>query len=161
MILWFAGLSLVLVWAVFQSPALDYRLVMLGSVLQVGEVVLGGPRLLHTLVFAAVVLFAIVAATPNKRLLRRRLIGLPIGLLMHLLLDGIWATREVFWWPFFGTDFGAGQVPELDRGWAVPLALDAIGLVCLVWAWKRFGLDDPTRRSRFFRTGQLTREAVT
>jgi hypothetical protein len=52
-------------------------------------------------------------------------------------------------------------VPELDRGWAVPLALDAIGLVCLVWAWKRFGLDDPTRRSRFFRTGQLTREAVT
>ena len=43
MILWFAGVSFVFVWWVFKSPALDFRLVMLGSVLPVGEVVLGGP----------------------------------------------------------------------------------------------------------------------
>jgi hypothetical protein len=55
MFLWFAGVSLVFVWAVFKSPALDYRLVMLGAVLPLGEVALGGPRLLHTLVFVAVV----------------------------------------------------------------------------------------------------------
>ena len=44
MILWFAGVSFVFVWWVFRSPALDYRLVMLGSVLPVGEAVLGEPR---------------------------------------------------------------------------------------------------------------------
>ena len=33
MILWFAGVSFVFVWWVFRSPALDYRLVMLGSIL--------------------------------------------------------------------------------------------------------------------------------
>ena len=65
----------------FRSPALDYRLVMLGSILPIGEVVLGGPRLLHTLLFAVALLGRRHAAPPQKRrLVRRRLIGLPIGI---------------------------------------------------------------------------------
>lgn len=158
MFLWFAGVSLVFVWAVFKSPALDYRLVMLGSVLPLGEAAIGGPRLLHTLVVVAAVLFVIVLATPRRRLLRRQLIGLPIGMMMHLVLDATWARTEVFWWPLFGIDFGAGQVPEIDRGIAIALVLDLVGAACLAWAWQRFGLSDPARRSAFLRTGQLSRE---
>lgn len=158
MFLWFAGVSLVFVWAVFKSPALDYRLVMLGSVLPLGEAALGGPRLLHTLLLVAVVLFVIVLVTPRQRLRRRQLLGLPIGVMMHLVLDATWSRTEVFWWPVLGTDFGVGQVPEIDRGLAVALVLDAIGAACLVWAWQRFGLSDPARRDAFLRTGQLSRE---
>ncbi len=66
MILWFAGMSVVIVWQVFRSPALDYRLVMLGAVLPVGEIVFGGPRLLHTLLFAVVLLTVVMLATQRQ-----------------------------------------------------------------------------------------------
>jgi hypothetical protein len=150
----------VLVWAVFKSPALDYRLVMIGAVLPVGEVILGGPRLLHTLLFAAAFLFAIVLLTSGKRLLRRRLIGLPIGMMMHLALDGTWARTDIFWWPFFGFDFGVDQLPEVERAVVVWCVLEMIGAVCLVWAWRRFDLGDPARRSEFLRTGQISRDVA-
>jgi hypothetical protein len=161
MLLWFAGAGLVAVWAVFRSPALDYRLVMLGAVLPVGEVVLGGPRVLHTLLAGVVVLFAVVLATQRRRLLRRRLIGLPIGMLVHLVLDGVWTRTSVFWWPFFGTGFGAGALPELDRPLPIIVAADLVGAGCLVWAWRRFGVGDPQRRSRFLRSGRLEPQVTT
>lgn len=160
MLLWFAGVSVVAVWSVFRSPALDYRLVMLGSVLPLGEIVLGGPRVLHTLVASAALLTVIMLATQRRRLVRRRLIGLPIGMLMHLVLDGVWTRTEVFWWPLFGLGFGEGALPELDRPVAVVAVQELIGLGCLVWAWSAFGLSDPQRRARFVRTGHLDRDRV-
>ncbi|MDZ7733962.1 MAG: hypothetical protein U5R31_13630 [Acidimicrobiia bacterium] len=131
------------VWAVFRSPALDYRLVMLGAVLPIGEVVIGGTWVLHTLVGAVVVLFALVLATSRRRLLRRRLIGLPIGILLHLVLDLTWTRAELFWWPFAGGDALGGQLPALGRPVALLLLMDLAGAVALVWAYRRFGLDDP------------------
>lgn len=157
MILWFAGVSFVFVWWVFKSPALDFRLVMLGSVLPVGEVVLGGPRVLHTLLGPVALLAVVMLATQKRRLVRRRWIGLPIGLLMHLALDGVWAVPHVFWWPFLGLSFGTGTLPELDRPLAVVLLMELVGAACLVWAWRSFGLDRPGPRQRFLRTGQLDR----
>ena len=130
MILWFAGVSFVFVWWVFRTPALDYRLVMLGSVLPVGEVVFGGPRLLHTLLAPVALLTIIMLATQKRRLVRRRWIGVAIGMLMHLVLDGIWARKEVFWFPFFG--FASGDawngLPEFGHSIAVSLLLELIGL---------------------------------
>ncbi|MCU0310294.1 MAG: hypothetical protein MUE36_05055 [Acidimicrobiales bacterium] len=157
MILWFAGVSFVFVWWVFRSPALDYRLVMLGSVLPVGEVVLGGPRLLHTLLAPVALLTLVMLTTQKRRLVRRRWIGLPIGLLMHLVLDGIWARAEVFWWPLFGWSFGDGGLPELGRPAGVIVILELIGLACLVWVWRTFDLADPEVRRRFLTTGRLER----
>ena len=158
MFLWFVGLSVVFVWWVFRSPALDYRLVMLGSVVPLGEVVLGGPRVLHTLLFAVVAMLGIMLLTQRRRLLRRRLIGLPIGLMMHLVLDGIWGVTEVFWWPFLGLDFGADGLPELGRGGAVVLLQELIGAAALVWFWHHFELGIRENRDRFVRTGHLPRD---
>ena len=157
MILWFAGVIFVFVWWVFRSPALDYRLVMLGAVLPVGEFFLGGPRVLHALLAPVALLGILMLATQKRRLVRRRWIGIPIGMMMHLVLDGIWARPEVFWWPFFGLDFGAGGLPELGHPIAVTLLFEFVGLGCLVWAWRAFEFSNPQIRERFFRTGQLSR----
>jgi hypothetical protein len=158
MILWFLGLSVAFVWFVFRSPALDYRLVMLGSVLPVGEVVLGGPRLLHTLVAPVAVLGVVMLATQKRRLVRRRWICLPIGMMMHIALDGIWARTEVFWWPFFGLDFGAGGLPELGHSLAVTLVMELVGAAALAWCYVTFGMRDQENRRVFLRTGHLPRE---
>ena len=160
MFLWFIGVSFVFVWLVFRSPALDYRLVMLGSVVPIGEVALGGPRLLHTLLAAVALLVIVVLATSRRRLVRRRLISLPIGLMMHLVLDGIWTRAEVFWWPFLGTSFGHGGLPEFERPLGVGLVLEMIGVGCLVWCWHTFGFADHANRDRFVRTGHLPRDLV-
>lgn len=157
MLLWFAGASVVIVWAVFQSPALDYRLVMVGSVAPILEGLSGRPLVLHTLVGAAAALTLVMLATRGRRLVRRRWIGLPIGLLLHLVLDGIWTRAEVFWWPFFGVAFSGPQIPELARGPVLPLVLELVGALCLVWSYRRFGLADPERRRVFLETGRLDR----
>lgn len=160
MILWFAGVSFVFVWWVFRSPALDYRLVMLGAVLPVGEFFLGGPRVLHSLLAPVALLGILMLATQKRRLVRRRWIGIPIGMMMHLVLDGIWARPEVFWWPFFGLDFGTEGLPELGHPIAVTLLFEFVGLGCLVWAWRAFDFSNPQIRERFFRTGQLSRSVT-
>jgi hypothetical protein len=155
-LLWFAGASFVIVWAVFRSPALDYRMVMLSAVLPVLEGPLGGPWLLHTLVGAVGMLAVVILATRNRRLVRRRWIGLPIGVLLHLALDGSFTRADLFWWPFLGAP--AGGMPELDRSVVLWVVLDLVGLAGLVWGYRRFGLADPERRSRFVHTGQLDRQ---
>lgn len=156
-LLWFAGLSIVVVWAVFRSPALDYRMVALGAVLPVGEVLAGRPFVLHTLVGAVAVLTAVMLVTQRKRLARRRWLGLPIGLFMHLVLGGVWSDPQLFWWPFAGASFAGLDLPELSRGPVLVVAMELAGLVALGWSWRRFGLDDAERRRRFLRSGQLDR----
>lgn len=158
MLLWFAGASIVIVWLVFRSPALDYRLVVLGAVAPVGEVLAGGAWVLHTLVGAVAALALVMLATRQRRLVRRRWIGLPIGLLLHLALDGIWAEAEVFWWPFLGWQLGEVGVPEASRGLVPVVVLEVAGAAALVWCWVSFGLGDPLRRRQFLRTGQLPRD---
>ena len=159
MFFWFLGVSWAFVWLVFRSPALDYRFVLAGSVLPLGDALVGGPRLLHTLAFAVALLAGVMLATRHRRLVRRRWIGLAIGVFMHLVLDGIWSEAAVFWWPFFGVAFPPGPLPELDRG-GVNWLLEAAGVAALAWCWTAFGLTDPERRRRFVHTGQLDREVL-
>jgi hypothetical protein len=158
--LWFAGGAFVLVWMVFRSPAVDYRLVMLGAILPVGELPFGSPRLLHSLTAAAAALGLAMLVTPRRRLAQRRLVAVPIGMFIHLLLDGIWTDTQAFWWPFAGLAWSDARLPELSRG-AFDLVLEALGAAALWWCWRRFGLYEPVRRARFLRTGQLDRDVVT
>lgn len=158
MLIWFASASVVLTFVVFRSPALDYRLVALGAVLPVMEAPFGaGP--LHSLLAPTLVLAVVMLATRHRRLVRRQWLGLPIGMYLHLILDGAFGRPETFWWPFLGLSFGGGDAPELSRG-AWSLLLDVVGIGLAAWAWQRFGLDDAGRRSKFWRTGQLDRAVV-
>ncbi len=154
MFLWFAGLSMIIVWSVFKSPAVDYRTVALGAVLPVAELAAGRPLVLHTLVAAAFTLALVVLVTTRGGAARQRWLGLPIGMLLHLVLDGVWGDKELFWWPAFGLDFADRRLPELDRG-LFDVVLELAGAVALVWWYRRFGLADPVRRRRFLRTGQV------
>jgi hypothetical protein len=153
-LIWFAVLSVLLVAVVFKSPGVDYRTVILGSLLPLGEGLTGGPKVLHSVVGAVAVLGILMLCTRNRRLLRRRLLGIPIGMMAHLVLDGAFAITSAFWWPLAGTDFADQQIPEWDH-LGVSLVLELVGIAVGVWAWRWFGLDDPARRRRFLSDGRL------
>jgi hypothetical protein len=153
-LLWFAGTSVVAVWLVFRSPAVDYRLVVLGALLPLVELPFGEPRVLHSLTGAVALLVVAMVVTPRRRLVQRRLVAIPIGVLMHLVFDGIWADTDAFWWPFTGLGWSHDELPELARG-GFDIVLELIGAGLLWWTWHGFRLDDPARRARFLRTGRL------
>jgi hypothetical protein len=97
-------------------------------------------------------------ATIGRRAARRRWIFLPIGTFLHLALDGAFTVTQVFWWPFTGWSFDGEPLPSIERGLGeLNVLLEVVGLVALVWFYRRFGLGDPARRRQFVHTGQLDR----
>lgn len=133
MLLWFAGVAVLLVWQVFRDPAIDYRLVIAGALVpDVVDGIAGGARVLHTLVAAVIVLVGVMLATRRHRVARKRLLAVPIGMFCHLLLDGVWTNGEQFWWPAMGSDFGDRPLPSLDRPVVLLVLMEAIGLFALV-----------------------------
>lgn len=161
MFFWFAGLSFAAVLIVFSSPALDYRLVMAGALLPVIEGPLRGPWVLHTLLAPVVVLTAVMLLTQNRRLVRRQWLGVPIGMFMHLVLDGSWASAEVFWWPFLGVSdvLGGSQVPEFQRSLPVLLGMEIIGIAALAFLIQRLDLLGEGK-DLFLRKGQVLRDRL-
>ncbi len=165
MILWFAGMAVVAVWVVFRDPAIDLRLIVAGALLpdlvdgmlSIARFVAPWPA--HTLVASASLLAGVMLATRGRRLLRRRLLALPIGSLLHLVLDGAWADATVFWWPVLGVEVGDQALPSIERG-PVNLVLELAGAVALAWAWRRFRLFEPERRDQLLRTGRIGRDLV-
>jgi hypothetical protein len=153
--LWFIGGSVALVWVVFHSTRLDYRLLALGAVLPSLEVTGGHDWILHTLAAPIAVLAVVMAATRKRRTLRRRWLCVPIGMFCHLVLDGVWTRQDLFWWPAFGAAFPREPSLLVDRGLWLNLGLELCGLAVLIWAWQRFELADPERRHRLVTTGTL------
>ncbi len=158
MLIWFAAGSVAIVWVIFRSPAVDYRVVALGSVLALVEVPIGvGP--FQTLMLSVVALALTMGLTIGQRLRRRRWLGIPIGMFLHLVLDASWSDQSVFWWPFGGWTFPDVSAPVVQRGiWS--LLLELVGCMVALWLWGEFGLDDPERRRRLWRTGQLDRSLM-
>ncbi len=161
MFFWFLGLSFAAVLVVFSSPAIDYRLVMLGAVAPTTEGLVGGPWLLHTLLAPVVVMALVMALTQKRRLVRRQLLGLPIGLFMHLVLDGSWADAKVFWWPFLGARdvLGGSVVNEFERSWPVVVGMEVIGIAVLVFLVDRLALRTEGREL-FVSSGQILRSRL-
>lgn len=156
MVIWYLATAAVGVWAVFDSPALDYRLVLVGAVLPVSEVVLGRPGPFHSLVTAVVVLGVVMLATQGRRLVRRRWLGIPIGLFSYLVFSATWTDTDAFWWPLTGVSLSGARPPEIERG-ALSLLLEVTGVGLGLWWYRRVGLDDPRNRRQFRQTGQLPR----
>jgi len=155
MILWLAFGSIFAVWNVFQSPGLDFRLIALGALLPLLlDAPFGSQAYAHTLLSAVMVLVVTMLATTGRgnRLRRRRALGLPIGWFAGLVLSGAWAHKEVFWWPAFGWSLPS---VSLLPPWPLLLVEELLGAAAAWWAWTRFGLADPARRTRFWHTGRL------
>ncbi len=155
MLVWFVVAAPILVAETFKSPMVDYRMVALGAVLPLVEVVTGAFLGLHTLAAAVVSLGLVMAATSGRRLVRRRLLGLPIGLFCHLVLDATWTRTRLFWWPAFG--FAPVRPPEAGRAPVWSLVLELAGLGLGWWAWRRYDLADRGNRRLLVRTGHLAR----
>lgn len=154
MVFWFIGTAIMSVGLVFRDPRFDYRLLIVGSVLPITDGLFGGARALHSITVSVLLLTVLMLATSGRRPVRKMLLGLPIGMILHLVFDGAWNNTEVFWWPFFGWSFGDSALPVIDRGWW-SLPLEAIGVGLCVWLWRHNGMGDRERRARFLRDGQL------
>lgn len=153
-IAWFVGASVAAVWFVFRDPSFDVRLLVVGALLPELDALFGGARVLHTLVFSLALLALVMAATIGHRERRKRWLALPIGTLLHLVVDGAWTNARVFGWPLGGWSFDGAELPVVARGWwNVPLELAGIAL--LAWCWRFGRLADPARRSEVATTGAL------
>lgn len=159
MLIWFAVLAPFLVAEIFKSPMVDYRMVAFGAVLPLVEIAFGQAFVLHTLLGPVVVLTVVMLATMNRRLVRRRLLGIPIGMFFHLVLDASWNSSRLFWWPAFGFSLADEPVPE-TTGIIWRLLLELIGIGVGVVAYRRYGLNRPEARTRLIRTGHLPPDSV-
>lgn len=155
MFFWFVVTAPFLVAEIFKSPMVDYRLVAVGAALPLVEVFFGQAFVLHTLLAPVLVLTVVMLTTMNRRLIRRRLLGIPIGMFFHLVLDGTWSSSVLFWWPAFGFSLADEPVPEATGiGWRIVLEMLGIGLA--FFAYRRYNLDQPPVRARLAKSGHLT-----
>ena len=154
MFFWFIGTAVVTVGVVFRDPRFDYRLLIVGSVLPIVDGLFGGARALHSVTVSVALLAVLMIATAGRKPIRKVLLGLPIGMILHLVFDGAWSDTEVFWWPFFGFSFDDAPLPIADRGWW-SVVLEALGVAICVWLWRRNSLGDRALRATFLRDGRL------
>ena len=152
MIFWHVGVTMAVVRYAFRDPAMDLRWVAAGSLLPdvldkpIGSILFvdtfDSHRLFgHALAFPVVGLFVVLAVTRRGTALRKGLIGLVVGTLVHLVLDGAWADPEALWWPLFGFDFPqrvpaslAPLLRDMASDWRVWVG-EAVGLLYLVYVW--------------------------
>ena len=158
MLLWFVGTGLVAMWFTFRDPAIDHRLVILGTLLpDLIDGLSGSPWVLHTLSAPIAVMVMVMALTIGRRHQRRLVLALPIGMFWHLVFDGAWINTQLFWWPITGLSFVDAEIPASDRGVILLLLLEFLGFAAICWAWRRMGLTNSSRRRLFIRTGRLDR----
>lgn len=158
MLLWFVATAVCAVYFVFDSPAVDYRFVAAGGVLPLIEAVTGAPLVLHTLLGSVAGMTIVMAATRGRRILRRQLLGIPIGTFIFLVASTSWTRTELFWWPVAGLDgIAAPPLPEYDHPVAIMVLLELAGITMLVWMVRRLHLMRPQNRAELLRTGRLPR----
>lgn len=158
MVLWFVAMSFALVLLVFDSAALDYRLIMAGSLVPYLDHLWGPPWVMHSVLFPVVLMIAVMLVGWGRRLFQRRWLGLPIGVFLHQVLAATWTDQNLFWWPVFGVDVD-GASPGLAPV-PVVVVLELIGFAVFVWLFRRLGFDAGARRERFLRTGQVDRSLL-
>ncbi len=154
MFLWFFATSVITIGFVFRDPNFDNRLLLVGSVLPVVDVVFGGARALHSVTVSIALLAVVMIATKRGSGRRSTLLGLPIGMFLHLVFDAAWNDTDTFWWPFTGFGFADSGIPIVDRGW-ISVVLEIVGLAGCIWLWRKNRLGDPMRRQQFLRDGRL------
>jgi hypothetical protein len=159
MFLWFIGTAVVSVWCIFRDPRFDYRLLVVGALLPDAiDLPEGHAKWAHSMTVSVGALVLVMLATAGRKPIRRLLLAAPIGMLLHLVWDGAFASTKVFWWPFAGS-WGSVRVPSLQRGWW-NVAFEAAGALLLAWMWRRCELSDPERRDALIHRGELAPPAA-
>lgn len=153
MLLWSTGLSILIIANVFRSTGLDYRLVAAGALLPLlVDLPIGHRSVGHALVFPVALFVAVMVGTAGRsRLLRRRLLCVPIGVFVVLVLSGAFTQDQVFLWPFLGD---AGHQSLLPAWWAV-LIEEVVGLGAWWWIVGQFDLYLAEPRRDFWHAGRL------
>ena len=171
MLFWHVGATLFLFRWIFRDPKVDVRFLILGALLPdlidmpIGPLVLAdvystGELWFHSLLAASIYMALVLIFTRRGRR-RRAFMAVGVGWLFHLLLDGMWANPEVFFWPFFGWEIPMGEAPYWPLAWERAMSdpwrwvKEAIGLGYLTWLWFALGLNRRDRRDAVVRTGRL------
>lgn len=158
MLFWFVATAVLSVHVVFRDSRFDHRLLIVGAIVPVLGAVVGPWSAVLLSVFAPVaVLAAVMAITAGRRPVRRTLLGLPIGMFLHLVYTGSWTDGGRFWWPVLGGALDEITSPVASRGlWNV--ALEVIGFAAIASLLRRARLDRADRRRAFIERGTLTLE---
>ena len=119
----------------------------------------------HSLLAPSLVVVAVLVGTRRGRR-RRAWMALAVGMFFHLLIDGLWADPETFFWPFLGLEFPEVAVPYWADVWSrafsdpVRWVVEGIGLVYLWRVLSRAGFADPQVRADLLKTGRLPEEVT-
>jgi hypothetical protein len=169
-ILWHAGLTMLVMWFVMRgNPRVDYRIVAAASLLPdlidkpIGRIIFksrfeSGRIFAHTLL-VNLALFCVLFFMRGR--IKRQFVLVPISSLLHLAEDGVWSTPQVFWWPLFGTGFPKDPVPGGLLAFLNPandpsvIWQEGIGLACILWLLASHGLLNGDGVRSFIRTGRL------
>ena len=170
MLFWHVGATIAFTRYAFRDEAMDLRFLALGAILPdlidspIGLVLWPQFRSVrlaaHTLLFATLLLGAVMAVTRRGRP-RKRWMPLAIGVLLHLVLDGMWRFPSTLWWPFLGWEFDGTSFATVGayldwlltdvRTWA----LEAVGLAYLAALAQRSDLSNPDARRLLVTTGRV------
>ncbi len=170
MLLWHLGETTAITRYAFRDERMDLRLLLLGAVLPdlidtpaglAFYSTFGGTRLIaHSLIFAGLLMTWVVLATRRGRP-RKRWMPLAIGVLVHLFLDGMWASVETLWWPAFGAEFTMADAATAGEYVGDVLSNlwvwigEALGAVYLVVVGNRAELRTTKARQLFRATGRI------
>ena len=145
MLFWHLGMTCAIVFFALGARRIDYRVVLLGAIVPdlidkpLGRIFFPeyfqtGRLFGHTLLVATFLLLGIQLTLRGTT--ARRWFILPICMLIHQVLDGMWNDPITWFWPLFGTEFPPDPAPGyrlelLTSPWQ--LAGEAVGLAVLVY----------------------------
>jgi len=170
MILWHAGLTMLIVWFVMRgNTRVDYRIVAVASLLPdlidkpIGRLIFrerfeSGRIFAHTLLLNVLV-FCILFFMRGR--IKRQLALIPISSLLHLAEDGVWSEPKIFWWPLFGTEFPKDPVSDGLLSFLNPANIsgvawqEAVGLAAIGWLLASHGMLNRRGVRSFLKTGRL------
>ena len=170
MLFWHVGGAVFLFRRVFRDSRADLRFLVAGALLPdaLDAVVVvwrhpdtngAGRGLGHTLLLSAFVMALGMLVTHRHTMARKRVVVLSVGMMFHLLLDGMWAATDLLLWPLPGSGFPDGvegewsDLPESLFQHPLRLVQEVVGLAYLLWLVRRADLSDPVARSRLLRSG--------
>lgn len=171
MLFWHLGITAAVVFATLGRRRIDYRVVLVGSILPdiidkpIGrllfESIFHNSRLFgHTILFSVVTLFGVQVVLRGTS--ARRWFILPIACVIHLALDAMWNDPVTLFWPLFGLEFpivpvGNYWLEVLLRPFEHPVELlkELVGLAALLYLAFAFAMFDHGVLKRFLRSGEL------